>query len=389
MGTEQLTHEETAEEKAAHPLELFFDLVYVFAFTQVVSLIVHDLTLTGVLHGSLLLGLLWWGWGTWTWALNAVSLEPRIYRVIVLVAMCGVFFSAFTVPTAFEAHGGWFAGGYVVVRLASMAVMYHGTRHDPVEQAAIRLYAPVSFIAPVLVVVGGVVGGTAMQWIWLVALLVEVASAILAGRADWHVDSAHFAERHGLIIIIALGEAVIAVGKALSSGTDEIVTPPYTALVVGLMAACTMWWAYFDRLQEVWEVALRQADEHETGHIARDVYSILHYPMIVGIVFLAVAMEEAFLHPDERIEQVVGVLFVAGLGLYFLSMAVATWRCWRSLLYERVIGVAVIALLVISLDVDAEHIVLISTVVLMVTMTAEYWRFRSRIRGEVPTAATS
>jgi low temperature requirement protein LtrA len=370
------------EEKAAHPLELFFDLVYVFAITQVVSLIAHDLHLSGILRGALLLGLLWWGWVTWTWTLNAVDLEPRLYRIVVMIAMFGVFFMAYSVPTAFEGDAMWLAVGYLVMRLLSMVVMLHGTRDDPVEQKAILVYLPIAMFAPVLVVIGAAVGGEALQWVWLGALVVEVGSTLIAGRQDWHVDPAHFAERHGLIMIIALGEAIIAVGIAL--GRVDVTAPvPATALLVGLFVACAMWWAYFDRLQGVWEGALRLADDHHAGRLARDVYSLLHYPMIVGIVFIAVAMEEAFLHPDERIEQVVGTLFVVGLGLYLLAMAVATWRCWRTYLYERVICVALIALIVVALDVDAQRTVLYSTLVLLASLCAEYWRFRARIRAAV------
>ena len=144
-----------------------------------------------------------------------------------------------------------------------------------------------------------------------------------------------------------------------------------------------MWWAYFDRLQEVMEAALRQADARETGRIARDVYSLLHYPMIAGIVFFAVALEESFLHPEDHMEPVVAWIFVVGVGLYLLGQAVAVWRCWRTTLYERVIGVIAIALLVAAWDGAAKNVVLVSTGILIATLTAEYIRFRSRIRGEV------
>ncbi len=377
--------EEEAEEKAAHPLELFFDLVFVFAFTQVVSLVVHDLTLEGTLQGALILALLWWGWGNWTWAINAVDLEPRLVRVAVLAAMLGVFGMGFSVPTAFEGDGMWIALGYVWVRVISGIVMYLGTRHDPVERQAILSYLPPSLIAPVLIIIGAAIEGDAQAWIWFVAFLVELLSAVLAGRSDWRIDAAHFAERHGLIMIIALGEAIIAVGIALEEFSID--TELAFQLAVGLAGACALWWAYFDRLQEVWETALRQADEHETGHIARDVYSFLHYPMILGVVFYAISLEEAFLHPDDPMPDVVRTLFVVSFALYLLSQAVATYRCWRTVLYERAIGVALIAVLVGVWDGAGKNVVLVTTAVLIATLSAEYWRFRDRIRGTADTAA--
>jgi len=384
---EQLEQELVEEEKAAHPLELFFDLVFVFAITQVVSLVVHDLTLAGILRGALILALMWWAWTNWTWTTNVVDLEPRVIRVAMLASMLGVFGMAFAVPTAFDGDGNWLAFGYVLVRVIAAAVFVWGTRHDPVELKATLSYLPISLVATTIVLVGGLVGGDALQWIWLAAFSVELLAAAFGGQAEWKVDAAHFAERHGLILIIALGEGIIAVGIALEG--VPIDASLALLLAVGLAGVCAMWWAYFDRLQEVMESALRLAEGRETGHIARDVYSLLHYPMIVGIVFLAVALEEAFLHPDEPMEQVVATLFVVAVGLYLLAQAVAVWRCWRTYLYERVIGVVIIASLVAAWDGAAKEVVLVSTVILIATLTAEYLRFRARIRGEVPDPETA
>ncbi len=378
--------EEELEEKAAHPLELFFDLVFVFAITQVVSLIVHDLTLAGILRGALILALMWWAWTNWTWTTNVVNLEPRIIRVAILASMLGVFGMAFAVPTAFEGNGEWLALAYLMVRAIAAVVFVVGTRHEPDELRAVVSYLPISLGATAIVVVGGLVGGEALQWIWLGALTLELVATAFAGQVDWKVDAGHFAERHGLILIIAMGEGIIAVGIALEGA--EIDTSLALLLAVGLSGVCAMWWAYFDRTQEVMESAMRLADVRETGHIARDVYSLLHYPMVAGIVAYAVALEEAFLHPDDPMEDVVAVLFIAAIGMYLLAQAVAVWRCWRTYLYERVIGVGVIALLVGVWDGAAKDVVLVSTAVLIATLTAEYWRFRARIRGEVPDPET-
>ena len=379
--------DEELKEKAAQPLELFFDLVFVFAITQVVSLIVHDLTLAGVLRGALVLAIMWWAWTNWTWTTNVVDLEPRVIRVAVLASMLGVFGMAFAVPTAFDGDGDWLAFGYVLVRVIAAAVFVYGTRHDPDEMRAVVMYLPVSLSATAIVLVGGLVGGEALQWIWLGALSLEVIATVFAGQATWKIDAGHFAERHGLILIIALGEGIIAVGIALEE--FQVDGSLALQLAVGLAGVCAMWWAYFDRLQEVMENALRQADPRETGHIARDVYSLLHYPMVTGIVLLAVALEEAFLHPNDPMTDVVAAIFATAIGLYLLAQAVAAWRCWRTYLYERAIGVAVIAGLVTVWEGAAKDVVLVSTAILIATLTAEYVRFRSRMRGEVSNADTS
>ena len=374
-------------DKTAHPLELFFDLVFVFAITQVVSLILHDLTLSGVLKGALVLALLWWGWGVWTWTTNLVDLEPRLVRVSVLVSMLGVFAMAFAVPRAFDTDGMWIAVGYTWVRVVAAVVLILHARNDPAERRAVRAYLPLSGVSPVLVLIGAAVGGDGQIWLWVVALGIELLAALAAGRADWQLKSGHFAERHGLIMIIALGEGIIAVGVALGELSMDI--DLVILLAVGLVGVCAMWWAYFDRLQGGMEAALEAADEHHTGTLARDVYSILHYPMIVGIVFYAVALEEAFHHPDEPVKGVVATLFVTALALYFLAQAIAIWRCWRTYLYERVVGVIVIGALVAAWSAPAKDLVLVSTLVLMATLTAEYVRFRSRLLGLEPTPSTA
>ena len=361
-------------------VELFFDLVFVFAITQVVSLVVHDLTWQGVFRGALVMALLWWGWGIWTWTCNAVDLEPRVIRTAVLASMLGVVIMAHAVPFSFEDDRGiWLAAGYLYVRLVGTIVFYVGVRHDPEQRSSFFSYAPFAMLAPIVVVIGAFTGD-AQQWVWLAGFAVELLAAAKAGRADWKVDAGHFAERHGLIMIIALGEAIIAVGASV---TDQEPSAELAFLLgLGLAGACAMWWAYFDRLQHAWETALRDADVHETGHIARDVYSLLHYPMITGVVFYAVALEEAFHHPTDPLAEPVRYLLAASLALYLLSMAVAVYRSWRDVLWERIAGVAVMAAVVlIWTDAAAKTMVLFTTVALIATMSLEYMRYRDRIRG--------
>lgn len=373
-----------AEGKVAHPIELFFDLVYVFAFTRVVGLIVHDHNLESALQGALLLGLLWWSWGTWTWTMNAVDLRNRFRRVMILAAMLGIFLMGYAVPTAFTGDGKWLAAGYVFARLLSGAVMWFGTIDDEVEHASIRQFLPVSMIAPTLVIIGAVVGGTALQWIWLAALVVEVGSALLAGQNEWHVDAGHFAERHGLIMIIALGEAIIAVGVALTAAAGEdasISIELAWRLGVGLVGVCAMWWAYFDKMQAIWEVRLDDANNSEAGRIARDVYSLGHFPMIVGVVFFAVALEEAFLHPTDPLTDFTRWMLASSLAMYLLAQSLCTYRCWNIVNIYRPIGVVLIVAFTFTTNMKAELAVLIVTVIMVLSMVAEYIRFREEVRS--------
>ena len=201
-------------DKPADTLELFFDLVFVYAITQVVKLIIHDLTPSGVFHGLLVLALLWWGWGNFTWATNSVDLSPRWVRVGVLVGMAPVFVMSQAVPFAFEGQGLWVAVGYVIVRAIALWLSWLGARDDEEQARGIRLYASAGVIGPVLIIIGTFMGD-GMQWWWLAGFVAELAASGVAGQAEWHLAPGHFAERHGLIIIIALGEAIIAVGAAV------------------------------------------------------------------------------------------------------------------------------------------------------------------------------
>jgi len=372
------------QSKTAHPIELFFDLVYVFGFTRVVGLIVHDHDLASVLHGALLLGLLWWSWGTWTWTMNAVDLTNRVRRVLILISMLGIFLMGYAIPTAFTGDAIWMAAGYVFSRVIAATVMWFGTLDDAVEHESIRAYLPVSLVAPVLIVIGAVIGGSALAWIWLAALFVEVASAVMAGQSEWHIDVEHFAERHGLIMIIALGEAIIAVGVALTTAAGDDASLSFALawrLGVGLVGVCAMWWAYFDKLQTIWETRLHQADVMSAGRLARDIYSIAHYPMITGIVFFAVALEEAFLHPVDPLTTFTRWMLASSIALYFLSQAAAMYRAFGNVMYERIVGVAIVAALAAFLSIKAELVVLLVTIVMIVMMTLEYWRFREEVQA--------
>ncbi len=378
----ELEHE-IEEGKVAHPIELFFDLVYVFAFTRVVGLIVKNHDLEAVLQGALVMALLWWSWGTWTWTMNLVDLTDRFRRVVILVSMFGIFLMGYAIPTAFSGDGTWFAAGYVFTRVLAGIVGWFGSAHDATEHEAMRRFLPFSSIAPILVIIGAVIGGDALPWIWLVAAAVEVTSALLAGNSEWHVDAGHFAERHGLIMIIALGEAIIAVGVALTAaaGDDAGVSGDLAwRLGVGLAGVCAMWWAYFDKLQGIWETALEQASLAKTGAVARDVYSLGHYPMITGIVFFAVGLEEAFLHPVDPPTTFTRWILIAAVVLYFGAQTIVQWRAWRIWMYERVFGLVLITGFVAVADMKAELVVLVMTAIMLITMGAEYWRFRDEVR---------
>ena len=373
------------EEKSATTLELFFDLVFVFAITQVVSLVVHDLTWTGLFHATVILGILWWGWTNWTWVTNLVSLEPRMRKMVVLAAMLGVFIMAHAVPTSFEGDGLWLAVPYVLVSALSSTLMFLDARTSGADLAGFTRYAPLMLVGGVLLVAGAFFEET-QQWTWLASLGVTMLAAALGGNSDWTIDAKHFAERHGLIMIIALGEAIIAVGATLAGQAPSSEIAVY--LAIGLAFAMTLYWAYFDRAQGIWEHALRLADARATGKFARDVYSLTHFPMIIGIVLSAVALETAFHDPNHALEPFVGMIFVIGIASFLLGIAAAAYRANRIILWERVITVGIIAAVVLGpVDMTARTTVIVVTALLVASMVTEYIRYRYFVAYETAETA--
>ena len=290
---------------------------------------------------------------------------------------------AYAVPEAFEGSGLWVAVPYIVTTILASALMFMDAEMTGVNMSGLLRYMPLNFLGAALLVVGTNFG-EAQQWFWLGALAVNVLAAELSGSQEWAVDAKHFAERHGLIMIIALGEAIIAVGASLSD-------PPSWELAGYLMTgvgfAIILYWAYFDRAQEIWEEGLRKASVSETGDYARDVYTLTHFPMIVGIVFSAVALEEAFLNPHEPLEPFAQSLLVVAVACFFLGQAVAAYRANQVILTERIVAVGLTAAVVYGLsELDGPKTVLVVALLLAATMTAEYFHYRSKIHPDMQTA---
>ena len=367
---------DTLDEKSATTLELFFDLVFVFAITQVVFLVVNDLTWSGLLDATIILGVLWWGWTNWTWVTNMVSLEPRVRQMVVLLAMMGVFIMAQAVPSSFGGNGLWLAVPYVLVTGLSSTLILLDTRTSERSFEGIAVYVPIILLGGGLLIAGAIIE-QAQQELWLAALFINIVAAALGSRTVYQVDAKHFAERHGLIMIIALGEAIIAVGATLA---DQLPSSEIAIhLAIGLALAMTLYWAYFDRAQAIWENALRKADALATGKFARAVYTFTHFPMIVGIVLSAVALEEAFLHPSEPLDDFVRIVFVLGLASFLLGIAAAAFRAGGVVLWERIIAVAAIAVVIFGAPkLTAQTTVISVTFVLITGMVLEYLRIRRR-----------
>ena len=321
-------------------LELFFDLVFVFAVTQLVGRLHDDHSALGWARAGLVLWLVWWAWSQYAWAGNAIDLERRPIKVAVLAVTGAMLLAATAIPVAFDDDGVWFAAPYTVVRLAGLGLYWHGLRGEPDHRAALRTYLPVATLSPLLVLAGGIAGGGALLVCWSAAVVIDLVSVAAAGRGEFRVDPAHFAERHGLIVIIALGEAVIATGATAA----EVGLGPSVAalLVAGFATVGGMWWCYFDWIHAASEHRLAsEPDARRRAHLARDLFTLGHLPIVAGIIVFAAAIEEALLHPADPLDAFATAALAVGTALYQAGFVIGNLRATGRLLVTRAVGLVV------------------------------------------------
>lgn len=325
-------------------LELFFDLVFVFAVTQLVSVLHHDHSAAGWGRAGVLLWLVWWAWSQYAWAGNAIDLDRRPTRIWVLAATGAMLAAAAVLPHAFDHRGDGltFALLYAAVRLVGLGLYWVGLAGDRAHQAALRSYLPIQLASPLLVVAGGFVGRDWRTALWVLAIVVDIVSVAAAGRGEFRVDPAHFAERHGLIVIIALGESVIATGA--TAGDIGIDADMGLLLAIAFVAVAALWWCYFDWVAGAVEARLAgEADHRRRGHLARDLFTLGHLPIVAGTVVFAAALEEALLHPADQLASFGVAALAVGPALYLAGFVAGNLRATGKLLITRAVGLVAAA----------------------------------------------
>ena len=306
-----------ALEPRVTPLELFFDLVFVFAITRVTTLMADDLSWRGLAQGLLVSAALWWAWAAYAWLTNHVSGEDGRARVAVFVAMAAMALVALAVPEAFDDHALLFGAGYLVVRIAHVALYWVGTREDPDTHAAVARLAPTALGAPLLLLGAAFLDGPAQAIAWTVALVIDYGGPLVAGPSGYRVYAHHFAERFGLIVIIALGESLVAIG--VGAGDEPLTFALATAAVLGVAVSATLWWAYFDVVAPVAMRRLAALQGDDRVRLARDSFAYLHLPMIAGIQFFALGVEQVVAHVDEPLKPEASVALYGGVATYLLA----------------------------------------------------------------------
>jgi low temperature requirement protein LtrA len=342
--TEQLAE----REQRVTPLELFFDLVFVFGFTQVTTVLSEDPTWGGLGHGLLILAALWWAWAAYAWLTNTADPDLGAVRGAVLVAMAAMFVAALAVPEVFGRHGVLFGVAFLIVNVMHLTLYALTARRDRELLGAILRIAPSALAGAALILAAGFVHGDLKPLLWLAALAVGLFGPLLTDLSGWRVQPAHFVERHGLIVIIAIGESLIAIGVgARSTGLTAGVV---LGAVLGLIAVASFWLAYFDFFPIRGQQLLADRTGVERTALARDIYTYFHLPMVAGIVLFAFALKTTLAHVGDELDTIPALGLCGGPALYLFAYVALRVRIARMLGRGRLVaGLAFVALFPVAL----------------------------------------
>jgi len=299
------------------PLELFFDLVFVFAITQVSSFLSHDPTWGGLLRGLLLLGTLWWAWSAYAWLTNTLDPEEGAIRLAVLAAVAAMLVVSLAAPGAFGADGVIFGVAYLVVRALHLVLFAFAGRGDRDLLRAVVRIVPGAILGAALLVVAGFLNGSTQLALWGAAVAVNYLGALLGHMRGWRVSPEHFVERFGLIVIIALGESIVAIG--VGAAGIPLDAGVIAAALLGITVAACLWWSYFDWVVFVAQARLAEARGARRAALARDAYSYLHLPMVAGIVLFAFGLKTTLPDVTRSLPTVPALGLVGGIALYLLA----------------------------------------------------------------------
>jgi low temperature requirement protein LtrA len=372
-------------ESRVTPLELFFDLVFVLALTQCTALMAANPSWRGVAQGMLVLGVMWWSWVGYSWLTSVVDPEEGTVRLGIFAAMAASLVTALCVPDVFGDLGLLFACAYAVVRGGQILLFVVASRDDPGLRHSVLGLAVSTAIGVGLLVAASFADGILQGAIWGLALLLDIGGPLLIDASGWRLEPSHFAERHGLIVIIALGESIVAIGVGAGAHVDAGVV---AAAVLGMAVAAALWWLYFDVVALVAERRLSNAEAGlERNRIARDSFSYLHLPMIAGIVLLALGMKKTLGHVEDPLKLVPAFAMLGGTAIYLLAHVAFRYRNIHRLSHQRLAcAVLLLALVPAAIELPSLATLAILAAALAVLIVYERSRFaelRGRLRHQL------
>jgi len=370
------------------PLELFFDLVFVLAITQCTALMSHNQTWEGLVQGLLVLGVVWWAWVGYAWLTSVIDPEAEESRLVIFVAMAALLIVSLAIPEAFGELALVFALAIGVFRSAHIALFWLAGADDQDLRRSVIGLAISTAIAVGLLVLASFFDGVAQGALWALAIFLDMAGPYFFGAEGWKLVPGHFAERHGLIVIIALGESIVAIGVGASGALDLGIG---TAAVLGIFLAAALWWAYFD---VVALISARRLGEAETGRVqnelARDSYSYIHLLMVAGIVLIALGMKVTIGHYDDHLHAEIAFAMLGGLATFLLGLVAFRYRHVHSVNRRRA-GMAIVLLFLIPVAtaIPALLTLAIAVVLLWIVILGDHRMYGSRrdeLRREASTA---
>jgi len=330
-------------------IELFFDLVYVFAVTQLSHYLLGHADVRGALQAALLLLMVWVVWVYTTWVTNWLDPDLMAVRLLLVVLMLISLAMSVSLPRAFEDLGLWVGGAYAVQQIGRTVFMVIALRGHPLEANFQRILAW-CVVSSAFAVAGGLAHGNARALLWLAAVGVDLLGGVAGfytpglGRSrtsDWTIEGGHFAERCQGFILIALGESIVIIGATLTekpAGASDV-----AAFVVGFAGAVALWWLYFDQSAEAAAEEIARSDD--PGRLGRSAYTLIHPVMVAGIIVSAAADQKVLSNPAATASTASAWLILGGPALFLAGHAAFKLVVWRYLSWPRVAGIALLALL--------------------------------------------
>jgi low temperature requirement protein LtrA len=345
------------------PLELFFDLVFVLAITQCTALMSHHPTWSGLIQGLLVLGVLWWAWGGYAWLTSVIDPEEGAVRLVIFGAMAVLLIVSLAVPEAFGSLALTFALAYGAFRVAHIGLFMLASPDDDALRHSVLGLAASTALAVFLLIAASLFDGLAQGALWALALLLDMALPYFFGTEGWKLVPGHFAERHGLIVIIALGESIVAIGVgaagALSLGIG-------TVAVLGVALAAAMWWIYFDLVALI---SARRPAEAEPGRVqnalARDSYSYIHLALVAGVVLSAFGLKVSIAHFEDHLHAVPAFALLGGVAVYLLGLVGFRYRHVHTINRRRLL-LAIVLLILVPVATAVTALISLAAVVVLI-----------------------
>ena len=391
---------EGTQEAVVTPLELFFDLVFVFALTQVTAYMADELSWHGVLRGLLIVMLLWWSWTAYAWIANVVSADEGQIKLVMLAAMAAMFVMALCIPEAFDDAPGGLSGPvvlaicYLIFRVMHLLLFWILSQDDRGLRQQVLRFTPSVLGSTALLLIASNFIGWVQTALWVAALAVDYIGTALGGASGWRLPAPkHFAERHGLIIIVALGESIVAIGVGVAQRPISVAI--IVASILGLVLASAMWWAYFDVSALQGEHALSSEPVETRPRLGRNAFSFAHLPLMASIVLTALGIKKVLEYVSDTehhtladpLKGVVLAALVGGVALYLLAHVLFKWLTVHHLSVIRLVGAGALLVampLVGSLPALAQLGVVAGVLTVCLVVESVIWaESRHQIRAEL------